>query len=221
MDNEDVVLCTEKVGEQNLCDRIQAVADTDQDALDAATTVAITTGAIVPMLLLLPGDPSQFGYWQRVFLLGGPSIAQISGVMTVLLSGGWDLTMLYLTTYTESSRLSRVSTQLADIAAWAFWLGFLPIVFGFLIMVSVEGLWNMVAVMFKYSPPTALYDDKDVAPGVLGQIERRSDFMSSTLKLAHTIAKGTLSVRRLHTLPLFDLPPSRHVNIILCAHLAR
>ncbi len=221
VDEEDVSLCRDVLGHaSNLCDRIQSVANTPDSTLDAATTVAITAGAIVPIVLMLPGDPSQYTFWQQVFVLGGPTIAQISGVVTVLLSGGWHLVMLHLTADRFES-LSSVSTQLADTAKWAYWLGFIPVIVGFAFLVIMEGVWNVLSVACKISPPSDDFDGKVVDKALVDRIQSRSNYVTNLLSNLQSVSRAAVSNRRLHSLPAFDHPAARHLEVLICAHLSK
>jgi hypothetical protein len=217
VDTEDVELCLTNLGECNLCDRIQSVANTTQETLNAAATVAVSAGAIVPAVLLLPGDPSLFGFWQRVFLIGGPTLAQVSGAMVVLLSGGWDLVMLHLTS--QPCPLDSVSPQLSTVAKCAYALGFVPVVFGFGLMVTIEGLWSLLSIVCKFSPPSTDFDD--VSEEVKQSLKNRANYLRSLMGLVQGVTMGGRGARQLHLLPAFDQPAQRHVDVVLCAFFSR
>jgi hypothetical protein len=220
VDAEDVELCLTNLGECNLCDRIQSVANTTQETLNAAATVAVSAGAIVPAVLLLPGDPSLFGFWQRVFLIGGPTLAQLSGAMVVLLSGGWDLVMLHLTSH--PCPLYKVSPQLGTVAKCAYALGFVPVVLGFGLMVTIEGLWSLLSIVCKFSPPSSDdFDDKDVGEEVMARLKNRANYLRSLMGIVQGVTMGGRGARQLHLLPAFDQPAQRHVDVVLCALFSR
>lgn len=219
MGEEDVSLCERILGRCNLCDRVRVVADTPSSALDAATTVAITAGALIPVVLLTPGDPSQFSFWRRAILIGGPFTAQLSGVAIVLLSGGWQLFMLHVTTY--ACPLSKVSGQLVDTATYAYHFGFLPIFIAICMFLVQEGVWNFVAVGLNFAPPSHHYDGKRLEVG--GEVDESSlrNYMTSFLQAVASFGKGTFSTRRLHSLPAFELPITRHVEVLVAALFAK
>lgn len=217
---EDVDLCELTLGKCNLCNRVRVVADTSDSALDAATTVAITAGALIPVVLLAPGDPSTLSFWRLVLLIGAPFAAQLSGVVVVMLSGGWQLLKLHVTTYT--CPLSLVSSQLVDTAAYAYHLGFLPILISLCMFLVLEGAWNFLSVAMKFEPPLRDYDEKSVeVTGALALAADGSNYLASFLHAVAGFSKGAFSTRRLHSLPSFEVPASRNVELLVAALFAK
>ena len=216
-------LCEQILGTCNLCNRIRIVADTPDSALDTATTVAVTAGSLIPVVLLVPGDPSRFSFWRRVFLIGAPLTAQLSGVMVVLLSGGWQLRLLHVAPYVYECSLGKVSRQLVDTAAYANCYGFWPIIIALCLLLVMEGGWHALSVTMKFAPPSEepeAYDD-DRLSKLLEKVNDQSNYIASYLHAAARVGKGTFSTRRLHSLPAFELPVHRHVEVLLAAMFAK